>query len=171
MEWKNPRQGKGQNVQSFTKEFRKQALALNICLNSPDTFIKYIGTLYSYLRHSLLLFDPTTLDEASVKVIHLESMGKHEEDDHAKKTMTKKKKEEKPSCAHCKKKGHDEEHCWKLHPELKPKNSGGKGEHKTIAIVQHDLGSYSSDEMKIKTIGIAGIELMMGKTSKNAWLE
>ena len=34
MEWKNLRQGKGQSVQSFTEEFRKQALALNIPLDS-----------------------------------------------------------------------------------------------------------------------------------------
>jgi len=31
MEWKNLRQGKGQNFQRFTEEFRKQALALNTC--------------------------------------------------------------------------------------------------------------------------------------------
>jgi len=32
MEWQKLRKGKGQNVQSFTKEFRKKALALNIPL-------------------------------------------------------------------------------------------------------------------------------------------
>ena len=32
----------------------------------------------------------------------------------------------KPSSTHCKKNGHDEEHCWKLHPEKKPKQFGGE---------------------------------------------
>jgi hypothetical protein len=31
------------------------------------------------------------------------------------------RKEEKPSCKHCKKEGHDEDCCWKLHHEMRPK--------------------------------------------------
>ena len=34
-------------------------------------------------------------------------------------TMTK--GDTKLSCLHCQRDGHDAEHCWKLHPELKPK--------------------------------------------------
>jgi hypothetical protein len=37
-------------------------------------------------------------------------------------------KKDKPSCTHCKKEGHDEAHCWSLHPELKPKKFGVKEE-------------------------------------------
>lgn len=91
-----------------------------------------IGTLHNYLRHSLLLFDPTNLDEASVKEIHLENGGKHEEVNHKKKTMTKSKKEGKPSYIGCRKDGDDKEHCWKLHLELNPKRSGGKKKQKIL---------------------------------------
>ena len=79
MNWRYLRQGKGQDVQSFTKEFRKQAL------DSPKVVTKYIGSLHSYIRHSLLLFEPTTIDSTSVKEIHLENRGKNERDDHSRK--------------------------------------------------------------------------------------
>jgi hypothetical protein len=45
MEWKTLRESKGQTVQSFTKEFRKKSLALNIPLDSYETLMKYIGAL------------------------------------------------------------------------------------------------------------------------------
>jgi hypothetical protein len=77
MEWKNLRQGKGQSVQSFIEEFRKQALALIIPLDSHETLMKYIGALHSYIRHTLLLFNPTKLDEVCVQATHLESRGKN----------------------------------------------------------------------------------------------
>jgi hypothetical protein len=51
----NLRQGKGKSVQSFTEEFRKKALALNIPLDSQDTLLKYIGALHSYI-HSYYSF-------------------------------------------------------------------------------------------------------------------
>ena len=78
MEWKYLRQGKGQNVQSFTEEFRKQALNMGISLDSPEVVNKYIGSLHSCIKHSLLMFEPTTIDSASVKAIHLENRGTHE---------------------------------------------------------------------------------------------
>jgi hypothetical protein len=31
------------------------------------------------------------------------------------------RKEEKLSCKHCKKEGNDEDHCWQLHSEKRPK--------------------------------------------------
>jgi len=58
---------------------------LGIAFDSPEVVTKYIGSLHSYLRHSLLLFEPTTIDSASVKAIHLENKGKNERDDHFKK--------------------------------------------------------------------------------------
>ena len=48
MEWQYLRQGKGQNVESFTEEFRKQALSLSISLDSPEVVTKYIGSLHSF---------------------------------------------------------------------------------------------------------------------------
>lgn len=67
MNWKYLRQGKGKNVQSFTEEFRKKSLNLGIALDAPKVVTKYIGSLHSYIRHSLLLFEPTTIDSTSVK--------------------------------------------------------------------------------------------------------
>jgi hypothetical protein len=164
MEWQTLRQSKGQTVQSFTEEFRKNALALNIPLDSYETLIKYIGALQSYIRHTFLLFNLTSLDEVCVQATHLENMGKLVPEDPTKKpsnfpekTFKKFKRKEKkttrvtregvkPSCTHCKKSGHDEEHCWKLHPEKKSKQFGGKGKTKTVAMVQQDFGSDSRDE-------------------------
>ena len=124
MDWQYLRHDRGQDVQSFTEEFRKQALNLGIALDSPEVVTKYIGSLHSYHRHSLLLFEPTTIDLASVKAIHLENRGKNERDDHFKKppfkppngkpkvkgkgkekrtTSTKKDEGERPYCTHYKK--------------------------------------------------------------------
>ena len=53
-----------------------------------------------------------------------------------------KKEGEKTICKHCSREGHDEAHCWKLHPEMKPKKFNNKGKEKTFAITQEeDLGS------------------------------
>ena len=126
-----------QNVQIFTEEFRKQALSLGISLDSPEVVTKYIESLHSYIRHSLLMFEPTTIDLASVQAIHLENKGRNDKYDHSKKPpfkpsngkfkgkgkgkekkmkSTKKDKGEKPYCTHYKKEGHDDDHCWKLYP-------------------------------------------------------
>ena len=77
MDWKSFRQGKCQSVQNFTKEFRKKALELNIFLDYLDTLLKYIGALHHYLCHTLLLLNPTSLDEAIIQATHLESKGKY----------------------------------------------------------------------------------------------
>ena len=37
---------------------------------------------------------------------------------------------------------------------MRPKKPNNKGKHKTAATTQHDLGSYSSDESKITTMGL-----------------
>ena len=101
--------------------------------------MKYIGALHIYIHHTLLLFNPTSLDEVCVQATHLEKRGKHVQEDpmkkpsnlphktfknfkrNDKKTATETREGGKPSCIHCKKIGHDEEHCWKLHPEKKLK--------------------------------------------------
>lgn len=107
MEWQHLRKIKGQNVQSFTKEFRKQALNLIIPLDSLEIVTKYIGSLHSYIRHSLLLFEPVTIDEASVKAMHLVSRGMHEQNDHPKRAATTKRRGENPSYTHCEKDRHE----------------------------------------------------------------
>jgi hypothetical protein len=77
MEWKTLRKSKGQTIQSFIEEFRKKSLALNIPLDSYETLMKYIGVLHSYICHTLLLFNPTCLDEVYVQATHLESRDKN----------------------------------------------------------------------------------------------
>ena len=63
MNWQNFRQLKGQNVQDYAQESRRRALMLDVYLKSQDTLLKYIGGLHSYLRHNILMFNPTSLDE------------------------------------------------------------------------------------------------------------
>ena len=111
MEWKHLMKGKGKNVQKLTEEFRKKALNLDISLYSPEILTNYIGSLYGYIRHSLLFFEPTTIDEASVKAMHLKSREMQEKNDQPNKTTKTKRRGEKPSCTHCEKEGHEEENC------------------------------------------------------------
>jgi hypothetical protein len=68
------------------------------------------------------------------------------------------RKEEKPSCNHCKKEGHDEDHCRKLHPEKRPKWFKERKGRKKIAATRQpiDLGSDSADESKILLFGLTG---------------
>jgi hypothetical protein len=121
------------------EEFRKKGPALNIPLDSYETLMKYIGAHHSYIRHTFLLFNPTSLDEVCVQATHLKNRGKHVQEDPTKKTSNLphkqlkkfkrkdkktaivKREEGNPSCTHCKKSGHDDEHHWKLHREKRPK--------------------------------------------------
>lgn len=63
MYWKNFRRDKGQNIQIYTQEFRKRDLILDIHLSSQYTLLKCTGILHIYLRHTILMFNPTKLDE------------------------------------------------------------------------------------------------------------
>ena len=77
MNWQNFRQLKGQSVQDYTQEFRRRALLLGVDLQTQETLLKYIGGLHSYLRHTILMFNPTSLDEVCVQATHLEARGKN----------------------------------------------------------------------------------------------
>jgi len=66
MSWQTLHQLKGQSVQNYTKEFIKRDLILGISLDSPEKLLKYIGGLHSYLRHTILMFNPTSIDEVPV---------------------------------------------------------------------------------------------------------
>eukprot|EP00253_Pinus_taeda_P025508 PITA_25508 len=173
MNWQTLQQLKGQSVHDYTQEFRKIALILGISLDSPETLLKYIGGLHNYMRHTILMFDPTSIDEVSVQATHLEARGKNGNPEvggssqpTARKNKEKRKQKwkerktntiqkSKSSCTHCKKDGHDDEHCWILHPELKPKKFEGKKK-KIVAAIQKDLGSDSGDEATITATGIKG---------------
>jgi hypothetical protein len=176
MEWKNFRQAKGQSVQRFTQEFRRTTFILGVDLSSQETLLKYIRALHSYLRHTILMFNPSNLDEVCVQATHLEERGRNETHEGNKKTFNHgdkgkkkfrgnvkrnvvvKKEGEKFTCKNCSKDCHDEDHCWKLHLERRPKKFGNnkKGKSKTVATVQHDLGSDSSDKTKITAMGYQG---------------
>lgn len=62
MSWKNFRQLKGQSVQHCIHELRRRALMLGVDLHSQEIFLKYIGNFHSYLKHTILMFNPTSLD-------------------------------------------------------------------------------------------------------------
>eukprot|EP00253_Pinus_taeda_P005189 PITA_05189 len=63
MSWQSLQQLKGKSVQGYAQEFRKRALMLGISLDSPETLLKYIGGLHNYMRHIILMFNPTSIDE------------------------------------------------------------------------------------------------------------
>ena len=71
MSWQKFRQLKGQIVQDYTQEFRKRALLLGVNLNPQDTLLKCIGGLHSYLKHTILMLNPSNLDEVCVQATHL----------------------------------------------------------------------------------------------------
>ena len=106
MNWKNFGQLKGQNVQEHTQESRRRALLLGVDLQSQDTLLKYTGGLHSYLKHTILMFNPTSLDEVLVHATHLEAIGKNISEEGRKKPFKGKNKENtskrkrKHSCQH-----------------------------------------------------------------------
>ena len=155
MKWQHLKQGKGQNVKNFTEEFIKQALNLDILLDSPEIVTKYIGSLHGYIRHSLLLFEPATINEASVKATHLENKETHEKNDHPKISTTTKRRGAKTSCTHCEKEGHEKDNCWRLHPELRPKRDDRKERQKRTATMQQDQKSELEEDEKVMTAGVA----------------
>jgi hypothetical protein len=113
-----------------------------------------------------MLFKPRTVDEACVQAQYLENIGhkkgkpsgsKQKEHQEASKEGKKKWKGGKdkkmtttahqckdPSnhCNHCNIDGHTEEKCWKLHPELNPKN------HKKDAKKKNLLATDSSNQVE-----------------------
>ena len=173
MSWETLRQLKGKSVQGYTQQFRKRALTLGISLDSPETLLKYIGGLHNYMRHTILMFNPTSIDEVYVQATHQEARGKNgnpkvggSSQHTASKNKEKRKQKWKArkantaqkrrsSITHCKKDGHDDEHCWILHLELRPKKFEGKKK-KTAAAIQKYLGLDLRDETTIATIGIIG---------------
>ena len=118
------------------------------------------------------MFNPTSLDEVCVQATHLKSKGKNISEEGRKKPFKGRKKIEKTSkgkrkknasvkkegenlvCKHCSKEGHDENNCWKLHPEKRPKYFNNKWQQKIATTTQHDLGEDSGDESKITAIGL-----------------
>eukprot|EP00253_Pinus_taeda_P008789 PITA_08789 len=173
MSWQTLHELKSQSVQSYTQEFGKGDLTLGISLDSPETLLKYIGGLHIYLKHTILMFNPGSLDDVLVQATHLESRGKNvnpevggspkhfvSKNKENKKLKWKERKENtvqkgKPSCTDCKKDGHDDVHYWSSHLKLKSKKFGGKKKN-IAAAIQKDLGSDLGDEKTVTATGIKG---------------
>jgi hypothetical protein len=117
------------------------------------------------------MFGPTNFDEVFVQATYIEAgktwVGVSGESSSMKEDKRKwigmkensvARKEENPSCKHCKKEGHDEDHCWKLHPEKRPKWFKENKGRQTIATTTRatDLGSDLGDESKVSLVGLRG---------------
>ena len=48
---------------------------MGVDLSSQVTLLKYIASLHSYLRHTILMFNPKNLDEVCVQETHLGARG------------------------------------------------------------------------------------------------
>jgi hypothetical protein len=108
------------------------------------------------------MFGPTNLDEVSVQATYIkagkegvsgESSSSRKEDKrkwHEKNSNAVMRKKGKTSCKHCKKEGHDEDRCWQLHPEKRPKWFKEKKGMQIVAVTTRpiDLGSDLGDESK-----------------------
>jgi hypothetical protein len=75
---------------------------------------------------------------------------------HGKKSNVVMRKEERPSCKHCNKEGHDEGRFWHFHPEKRSKWFKEKKGRKTVVAKTRpkDLGSDSGDESKVSLVGM-----------------
>ena len=97
---------------------------LDIPLQTQETLMKYIGGLPTHIRNIVFMFGPTNLDEVSVQATYIEagkagvsgeSSSSRKEDKriwHGNNSNAVVRKDEKPSCKHCKKEGHDEDRFW-----------------------------------------------------------
>jgi hypothetical protein len=171
IEWKDLKLRKGQTVQEYTDGFHKMALMLDIPLHTQETLMKYIGGLPAHILNIVFMFGPTNLDEVYVQATYIEAgktcvgvsgeLSSRKEDKrkwHGKKSNSVARTEEKPSCKHCKKEGHDGDRCWELHPEKRPKWFKENKGRKIVAATTRptDLGSDSGDESKVSLVGMIG---------------
>jgi hypothetical protein len=156
-------------VQEYIDGFQKMALMLDILLHTYETLMKYIGGLLAHIRNTVFMFGPTNLDEVFVQATYIEArkigvsgeLSSRKEDKRkwtGKKENAVARKEEKPSCKHCKKEGHDEDICWQLHPDKRPKWLKEKKGRQTVAATTRptNLGSDSGDETKVSLVGMTG---------------
>ena len=155
---------KGQSTKEYTDEFRKMALMLDVSLTTQETLMKYIGGFPTYIHNIVFMFGPTNIDEVSIQAMYIEARktrvgvsmesSSRKEDKrkgNGKKENSATRKEDKLSCKHCKKEGHDDDHCWQLHPKKRPKWFKERKGRKIVAIVIEptDLGYDSGDVLSL----------------------
>jgi hypothetical protein len=117
------------------------------------------------------MFGPTNLDKVSVQATYIEvgktcvgvlgDLSSRKEDKrkwHGNKSNVVTRKEDNPSCKNCKKERHDEDCCWKLHPEKRPKWFKEKKGRQTVTMTTRptDLGSDLGDESKVSLVSMTG---------------
>jgi hypothetical protein len=86
--------------------------------------MKYIGGLPAHIHNTVFMFGPTNVDEVSVQEAYIEAgkirfgvsgeSSSRKEDKikrNEKKSSSTTVKQGKLSCKHCKKEGHDDDHC------------------------------------------------------------
>jgi hypothetical protein len=108
--------------------------------------MKYIGGLHAHIHNTVFMFGPTNLDEVFVQATYIEAgktrvgvsgeSSSRKEDKrkwNGKKANLVARNEEILSCKHCKKEGHDDDHCWQLHLEKRPKWFKERKGRKTVA--------------------------------------
>ena len=66
IEWLHLTQLKGKNVQAYTQEFKNKYLAWEIPLHMCQSLLKWIGGLHFYLLHTILMFNPTNINEVTI---------------------------------------------------------------------------------------------------------
>jgi hypothetical protein len=143
-------------MQEYRDGFQKMALMLDIPLHTQETLMKYIGGLPAHIGNTIFMFGPTNVDEVYVQETYIEARktgvgvsgesSSRKEDKrkwNGKKANAVMRKEERLSCNHCMKEGHDEDRCWQFHPEKRPKWFKEKKGRQTIAATTRltDLGS------------------------------
>ena len=100
------------------------------------------------------MFNPTNIDDVFGQSTHLEARGKQNIDEKSesegkgkeifygrgKINSSVKREKEKIKSNFFSNIGHDEDHYWQLHPELKPNKLKAKEKGKIVVIVEHDVG-------------------------------
>jgi hypothetical protein len=134
IEWKIIKLRKGQSVHEYSNEFPKMDLMLDVPLTTKETLMKYIGGFPTYICNIVFMFGPNNIDEVYIQAMYIEvgktgvivsgetsskKYGKGKGNGKKENSTTIRK--DKFSCKHCKKEGHDDDHCWKLHPEKRSK--------------------------------------------------
>ena len=105
------------------------------------------------------------LEETSEDTFESKEKGKGKFKGKGKKNASISMEKEKITCKYCSKYGHDEDHCLKLHPEMRPKKLKNKEKEKIAATITHDLDSDSRDETKITAMGLKGKDISSTSSS------
>jgi hypothetical protein len=171
IEWQGLKLRKGQTMQEYTDGFHKMALMLDIPLHTHETLMKYIGGLPVHICNIVFMFGRTNIYEVYVQATYIEGgkigvgvsgeLSSRKEDKikwNGKRAHSMAIKEENPSCKHCKKEGHDEDHFWQLHPKKRPKWFKERKGRKTVVATTRpiDLGSDLSGDYKVSLVGLTG---------------